>query len=360
MITPNASSVTELPSVGLVVSGERAFGHWAAKMAKGRRSLVLAPASLVRDGHATRRITELLGGTVDWTVAPMHTPSDSVTETERQIRRLGNDQVIAVGGGSAIDHMKEARRRLGGGASVLEWTAVPTTLSGAEWNRHAGVTRGTAKVVSDCRAAMPDVVVHDASLVVSTPLHVWWATAVKAMSSAIERAGSRDATPLVQEFALDGLRDVTRGLVTGSTDGPSQLRLLRASFKIAFLGGNVRAGVPGALRRAAGALTGASHSDLASALLLQTLRYNAEDMPHVKAALAVALRETDFGGHTLDKAVEMLLRQHGLPCALRELGVPKTSLEDIAREAHKDPALGGNPRSVRDTDELRLLLEAAW
>jgi alcohol dehydrogenase class IV len=59
-------------------------------------------------------------------------------------------------------------------------------------------------------------------------------------------------------------------------------------------------------------------------------------------------------------ALEEIFGKLGIPRRLREIGVPREVLPDIATGAMGDWFLRGNPRPVRDVSELQQVLEAAW
>ena len=59
-------------------------------------------------------------------------------------------------------------------------------------------------------------------------------------------------------------------------------------------------------------------------------------------------------------AIEALFGRLGIARRLRDAGVLREALPEIAANAIDDWFLKGNPRAVRDASELHQVLELAW
>ena len=53
-------------------------------------------------------------------------------------------------------------------------------------------------------------------------------------------------------------------------------------------------------------------------------------------------------------------RRMGLPLRLRELGVPREGLRQLARDALDDYSIHTNPKPVTATEQVLEVLEQAW
>jgi alcohol dehydrogenase class IV len=59
-------------------------------------------------------------------------------------------------------------------------------------------------------------------------------------------------------------------------------------------------------------------------------------------------------------AIEALFSELGIPSRLRDVGVPREALSEIATGAIGDWFLRGSPRPVRSISELEQVLDEAW
>jgi alcohol dehydrogenase class IV len=93
------------------------------------------------------------------------------------------------------------------------------------------------------------------------------------------------------------------------------------------------------------------HAELHALLLPHVMAFNLRAAPDAAARLARVC-----GGSAVAE-VAQLVRSHGGPTALSELGVPAAGLRAVAATVAADPA--PNPRPL-DTESVLRLLEEAW
>lgn len=122
---------------------------------------------------------------------PAHVPSDAVERAAATARELGADALVSFGGGSVIDATKAVAARLADDdGRQLPHFAVPTTLSGAEFADHYGVTEfhdGAATKRTHTREDVtPVAVVLDGALTAATPGPLWAGSGAKALDHAVE------------------------------------------------------------------------------------------------------------------------------------------------------------------------------
>ena len=140
--------------------------------------------------------------------ASQHVPSHTVVALVEEYRRAGADCMVSFGGGSPIDTVKVAAKRIlegsrpgaaaphtidfeaadvVGGPDLIH-IAMPTTLSAGEFTPIGGVTDEKSNVkggVVDPRLA-PRTIILDPELTVETPAWLWTATGMRAMDHAVE------------------------------------------------------------------------------------------------------------------------------------------------------------------------------
>jgi alcohol dehydrogenase class IV len=95
-------------------------------------------------------------------------------------------------------------------------------------------------------------------------------------------------------------------------------------------------------------------------LLPAALRFNAGAAVAGYRRVATALGSGQASGEGLAATFAALFDRLGLPRRLRELGVARAALPELAALAMEDWFMRGNPRPVRSPDELEPMLEAAW
>ena len=155
--------------------------------------------------------------------ASQHVPSHTVAALVEEYKRIGADSMVSFGGGSPIDTVKVAAKRILEGdrpgaadAGTIDFQAgevtsgqdlihiaMPTTLSAGEFTPIGGVTDEKSNVkggVVDPRLA-PRTIILDPGLTVETPAWLWAATGMRAMDHAVEVIYSSRHQPIVDALA---------------------------------------------------------------------------------------------------------------------------------------------------------------
>ena len=115
------------------------------------------------------------------------------------------------------------------------------------------------------------------------------------------------------------------------------------------------------------ALSARFHIDngLVNAILIPyALRFNAEAAkPGLeKLATSLGLSRSEAGPLVtrVSNAFEAIFRKVGIPPRLRDVGVSREALPDMAAVSMEDWFVRDNPRPVRSAAELQQILEEAW
>jgi alcohol dehydrogenase class IV len=365
------------------VFGPGAVGQHLAGLVKrcgaGRPFVVTTP-SVVRAGLAGE-VAEALGvepaGVFDG--SREHTPAPVVLAAASAARAAGADCLVSVGGSSAVDLTKgvalvlaEGDDRLSGparrperstaAAPKLPHVAVPTTLSGAEFTSAAGITDTTSGVKRgyvDPQLA-PRWVVLDPAMARATPPALWAATGMKALADTIETLCSRRATPLSDAIAAAALGMLAADLGPSTADPADDAARGRCQFAVAMTLPNlvgVGVGLVAALRHQLGGGLGVAHGVASTIVLPHVVRWNAPACTPALDRAAAVLGVDGPGG--LVAAVERLTAELGLPARLRDVGVDRDALAQIARHVVADASIATNPRPVDDAAVLEVL-DAAY
>jgi alcohol dehydrogenase class IV len=99
-------------------------------------------------------------------------------------------------------------------------------------------------------------------------------------------------------------------------------------------------------------------------VLPYVLRFNADaardGLRKMAAALSTPRPQAEPLVATVVDALELLFGRLGTPRRLRDVGVPRDVLPEVAERAMSDWFLRGNPREVGHHSELREVLQEAW
>jgi alcohol dehydrogenase class IV len=255
---------------------------------------------------------------------------------------VARERVVALGGGRVVDTAKALAAASGGTQVAM---AVPTTLSGAEMTRIHRRAAGSDQRAPTVRAR---VVVNDPDLSASQPLADLAASALNALSHAVEGPCTPLANPVATLAAHDGARLLARSLGEPPDREALALGALLAGYVIDSTGYGLHHVLSQTLVRRAGA----SHGQANAVLLCHTIGALAWRFPQRIDALGVALE---------DDPADVAARMCRLAGAtrLRDIGVQREALAECAAAAAERPELDLTPPRA-DRAELLALYEGAW
>jgi alcohol dehydrogenase len=357
------------------------------------RVLLLTSGSLRKRTPWVERIQEELGHLVVLTRSDSQefTPDWLCFDTAREARVLEPDVVVTVGGGSVADWGKAVAFILAQGLeSVAELdayvaspdnqqlstlsnppipqVAIPTTLSASEATWSVTINRPERKFKDHVRHPdlVPNTVILDAAIASSTPAQLWCATGLKAMEHVVEKLYTVDRNPVVDNMCLKAGELLYRYLPR-CKDNPEDLEAFTqchiALVGVGFHGRGVHKGLSQVIGWQLGAY-GVAHGHTSCIMLSHVMRFNRSVSESAQAALGRALGSQSTNDADLavdaEKAVSGLVRDLDLPHRLRDVGVPRSDLSDIAQKVIVSPNIIYNPRPVSDPAEVLALLEEAW
>ena len=124
------------------------------------------------------------------------------------------------------------------------------------------------------------------------------------------------------------------------------------------------AGITTVLGHALGARFDLENGVVNGILLPHAIRFNAQhaqsSLPKIASALGLNVSEPELSAAPIIFAVGQLLGALGAPRRLREIGVPRDGLNEVAQSAMGDWFLRGNPRPIKSEAELLHVLDEAW
>ena len=219
------------------------------------------------------------------------------------------------------------------------------------------------KLAVQSRHMLADLAIVDPDLTMTVPPAVTAATGVDALAHCTEAYTSRRAHPVIDLYALEGIRLVGRFLARAVRDGSD--REARAGLSLASLYGGFCLGpVNTTAGHAVAYPLGTRHHiphGLACALIYpHTLAFNA---PAVAEKTALVLEALDLPSRpdpaAIADAAQGFCAGLGLDMRLSGHGVPEHDLPAMAAEAHAiRRLLDNNPREIGQDDILALYRDA--
>jgi alcohol dehydrogenase class IV len=341
-----------------------------------KRILVVADAF-----NATR--VKLLGLPGEVTVFGEVKPEPDLPNLEKVLavaEAMRPDLVIGYGGGSAMDLAKLVAVLPGSGQTLHDVVGpekvkgrsaalvqVPTTAgTGSEGGTRSLVTDPATqnKLAVQSRHMLADLAVVDPDLTMTVPPAVTAATGVDAMAHCTEAFTSKKSHPIIDLYALEGIRLVGRYLPRAVKDGAdkeARAGLALGSMYGGFCLGPVNTTAGHAVAYPLGTRHHIPHGLACALIFPHTLAFNA---PAVPEKTALVLEALGLPASTDPKAVlegtHAFCERLGVEMRLSRLNVPKDDLGIMATEAHAiRRLLDNNPRDL-SRDEILAMYEAAY
>jgi len=382
---PTFSPVTLL-TPPRVEFGASCLEHALTGIAAGKQQALIVTTAAVH-AHAERAQVALAatGAKAAVFVEPPAEPTvSSCEELLRRARTVGPDLVVGLGGGSVLDAAKLVAALaptadrispfFGSGrlpARRVSLVCVPTTAgTGSEASPNALLfdeTSQTKKAVIG-PSLVPDAAVLDPELTVSLPAALTGLTGIDALSHCLEAYASLAAHPLVDVYALEGVRLIARHLAAAVADG-GDLSARSAVMLGSFYGGLCLGPVnTNGVHALAYPLAGEHHLPhaLSIALMLpHVVAFNCEALPERHAALARALgapgdNDDITTARQLPDRLRGLLRACAIPQGLVAHGIARDALPRLAEAGLQvTRLLKANPRPVTLAAALHIY-EAAF
>lgn len=328
--------------------------------------LVEPLASAFRDGGATVEIFD--GVNVEPSVGMFEQALDAA-------RAMRPDTVIGVGGGSPMDVAKLVAALHDGRQTVLEVFGINMLEGRDTYLACLPTTSGTGSEVSPNAIFLhedeqlkkgvvsphlvPDAAYVDPMLTLTLPPAVTAATGIDALTHCIEAYANRYAHPVVDLFALQGIKLIAANLLSAVQAGDDVEARSAMSLGSLYGGlclGPVNTGAVHALAYPLGGEFHIAHGVSNSVLLPHVLAFNLPAAPERYADIAVAMgvEPGATATETAEKGIEKireLSRACGIPAGLSELDVPIEAIPGMAESAMKvTRLLRLNPREVTVSD----------
>jgi alcohol dehydrogenase class IV len=290
-------------------------------------------------------------------------------------REARPDAVIGLGGGSAMDVAKLVAALYDGRQTIHEVFGIEKLASRALYLACLPTTAGTGSEVSPNAILldeavnlkqgiispflMPDAAYIDPMLTVSMPPSVTAATGMDALIHCIEGYANRVAHPMVDVYALQGIRLIAAHIVQAVQQGDdleARTYMAMGSYYGGLCLSPVNTAAVHALSYPLGSEFHVAHGVSNAVLLPHVIRFNMPAAPERYAQVALALgakagrSHEETAQHGLDLLVD-LYRACGVPLHMSELGIPQDAIPRMAQAAMQvTRLLKNNLREVTAAD----------
>ena len=281
------------------------------------------------------------------------------------------DAVAGIGGGSVMDVAKVVAAKLNNSQSITEMLGIGNLNGRSTFLACVPSTSGTGSESSPNAILLdeednmkkgiispflvPDLVIVDPVLTVGMPPSITAETGIDALCHCIEAYTNKFAHPLIDLYALEGVRLIAGSLLRAYHDGTDMQARTNLSIGSYYGGlclGPVNTSAVHALSYPLGGEFHIPHG-LANAILLPAVfEFNAPADPikhaHIAAAIGVdsSLPQTEMIRLAVEKLTELLVACN-VPTKLSALGIDKSSVDGLATKAMGvQRLLKNNPREL--------------
>lgn len=300
------------------------------------------------------------------------------------------DSIVAVGGGSVIDTAKGVNIVVTEksddlmkfiGAEMLKkpmkpLIVIPTTSgTGSEVTCVAVIsdTDRDVKMAFSSNHLMPKVAVLDPRMTLTLPPHITAATAMDAMTHAVESYIGLQKNPFSDIYAMAAIRMIAENIITAVKDGKNEqarLAMANASCAAGAAFSNSMVGVVHSLGHALGGVCHIPHGVAMSIFLPYGLEYNMHKAGDAIGEILLPLAGSEIYAATPvaerpEKTVAVirelrdeLYNQAKLPRTLKEANVSPDKFEKIAQMAINDGSAIFNPEELEYEDAIGVLKKA--
>lgn len=380
-----------------ILSGHKALDNipYELELLKAERPLVITDKGIVEAGLINILINAFKGSDMVIGVIYDGTPPDSsnlvVNEVAALYRENKCDSIIAVGGGSVLDTAKGVNIVITEGTDDLmqflgaerlkkpmqPFIAVPTTSgTGSEVTLVAVI----ANVEKKCKMAftsymlLPDVAILDPRMTMTVPGKITAATGMDALTHAVEAYSGLQKNPLSDAYAWSAIiliRDYLLRAVKDGSDVEARMALANASLMAGCSFSNSMVSIVHGIGHACGGVCHVPHGVAMAILLPLGMEYNLASNADLYGELLLPLAGAEeyarmapdkraYRAIAVIKELNNELNQlSGMPVKLREAGVKREQLPEIAATAQGDGSLIFNLVEA-DYQDILEILKAAY
>jgi alcohol dehydrogenase class IV len=362
---------------------ERVRSQRAVLFCGGTLSRDAASLDLVRNAMGKRLATVYAGARAD-------TPLPDVMEAVTALRDMQADAIVAVGGGSAITmaravnillaekgdvHALCTQREASGKlvspklmAPKLPIIAIPTTPTTATIKAGSAVldtAGGKRLALYDPKARAQAIFIHPA-LMQTAPRRLVVSAGLNTLALALEGLMSRRGDPISDALLMNATRVLATGLPYAATGDDPDVRadLMMASILCGHGSDYTGAGMAIPIGHAISTRCDIDMGISDSIMMPHVVQFNAGAAKAGLEKIGIALRihagVSESSPSDVVRALDKLYLSLGLPRRLRDVGVERHTLAELAAISFDDWYLQSNPRQITSVAQVQQVLEEAW
>lgn len=341
------------------------------------KALVVTDPNLVTLGITDLITLELAQLQIPYVLYDQVQANPTIENVQRGVdcfRQAGADFIVAIGGGSALDTAKgigiivtnpdfyDVISLEGADKSShpsIPVIAIPTTAgTGSETTMDYVITHTQEKRKMACMDihAMPLAAILDLEIMAAMPAGLTAATAMDALTHAIESYTAKGSWILSEAYALQAVGLITKSLLS-AWDHPQDMRARQDLAVAQYLAGasftNVGLGLVHAMAHPLSAHFDLHHGVANALVLPYVIAYNVDCVAAKYARVSEAMGNSfPQGTDDMTKArlaidqIRDLLQRTGLPDSLAQVGVDSQDLPLLAESAARDISAADNPKEA--------------
>ena len=293
------------------------------------------------------------------------------------------DVIVAVGGGSPMDCAKGIGIVSTNKKPILEFEGIDQVTSPMPPLICIPTTGGTAAEVSQfaiisnrqerikiaiiSKAVVPDVALIDPLTLTTMDPFLTACTGIDALVHAIEAYVSNAQSPVTDLHALEAIRLVKGHLldcITDLSDVEARGKLMLASLEAGLAFSNASLGAVHAMAHSLGGLLDLPHGQCNAVLLQHVVAFNHVASPERFAQVGEALGLNLYGMTTPQQKtaviseINRLREEVGVYHTLSQMGVTRSDIPQLAKNALNDACMVTNPRRPNQRD-IEVIYEEA-
>lgn len=368
----------------MVYTGTSYFGEFARKEIvteigkhQFQKALIVSDQDLVKCGVVGKIEEVLKENNTPYEVFDEVKPNPTIENVKAGLasfKSSGSDFILAVGGGSAIDTAKAvaviANNPENEDVVSLEGMdksknmavpliAVPTTAgTGSETTMDYVITNTQEKRKMACMDSkvVPVAAILDTDIMASLPLKLTAATAMDALTHAVESYLSKGAFSFSEMLSLKAVSLISENFLK-VLENPKDYEVRKQLAIAQYLAGmsftNVGLGIVHSMAHPLSAFYDVPHGVANALILPYVLAFNADACTEKMPALAKAFDPdfdekagSDTAAECCVKRIKMFNEKAGLPQVLSEIGVKEEDYDALAASAYEDASTPDNPKEV--------------
>ncbi|GAB3955084.1 iron-containing alcohol dehydrogenase family protein [Spirosoma harenae] len=305
------------------------------------------------------------------------------TTLMQSITPFNPDVVLGIGGGSVLDVAKLVAAQLENDQTLTDMLGIGKLKGRRKKLICVPATSGTgseaspnAILVDDADNQkkgiispflVPDIVYVDPLLTISVPPAITAATGIDALTHCLEAYINKFAQPFIDMYAFEGMRLIAANIVQAvrnGSDEEARTQVAMGSLLGGFCLGPVNTAGVHALSYPLGSMFHLAHG-LSNALLLpyvMEFTIPASVRKYAQVAVALGCEQSSDEAETAAagvRKIKQLIEECGIPARLRDVGISKDAIPQMAEDALKiTRLLKNNPREITLDDAITIYTAA--